>query len=74
MDCNSGSRGLTDAGSVPAVVTLGTVGDAVIAQQPGPRRFTPQADAADARLEVRRAALTVRAALCNENTHTGGGA
>ena len=60
---------LTDAGSVPAVVALGTVRNAVIAQQPGPRSFTPQTNAADARLEVCRAALTVRAALCRKDAH-----
>ena len=32
---------LTDAGTMPAVVALWTVGDAVITQQPGPWCFTP---------------------------------
>lgn len=60
---------LTDAGSVPAVVALGTVRNAVIAQQPGPWSFTPQTNAADARLEVCCAALTVWAALCRKDAH-----
>jgi len=54
-----GVKVLTDAGSVIAVVSLRTVGDAVIAKQPGPRHFTPETHTADARLEVCRAALTV---------------
>lgn len=46
----------------------GTGRDTVVTQQPGLRRFTPQTDAADARLEVRRAALAVGAALCGGET------
>ncbi len=62
-------KALTDAGSVPAVVATGTVRDAVITQQPGPRHFTPQADTADACLQVCCAALTVGTALCRKDTH-----
>lgn len=61
---------LTDADSMPAVVSLGTVGDAVVAVEPGPGLFAPQADAAHAGLQVGRAALAVRAALCTKHTHT----
>ncbi len=50
---------LTDAGSMPAIVALGTVGDAVITQQPRPRHLTPQTNTADACLQVCCAALTV---------------
>lgn len=57
---------LTEAGSVPAVVVRGAAGDAVVTQQPITCRFAPQADAADARLEVSGAALTVWAAPCSE--------
>lgn len=59
---------LTEAGSVPAVVVLGAAGDTVVAQQPITCHFAPQADAADARLEVSGAALTVWAAPCSEQT------
>lgn len=61
MKRNIGSRikVLTDAGSVPPIVAPGTVGDAVITQQPGPRHYTPQTNTANARPEVCRAALTV---------------
>lgn len=55
---------LTEAGAVPAVVVWGATGDAVVAQQPITCHFAPQADAADARLEVSGAALTVRIAPC----------
>lgn len=61
-------RVLTEAGSVPAVVARGATGDAVVAQQPITCHSAPQADAADARLEVSRAALTVRAAPCGEES------
>lgn len=61
-------RVLTDAGSVPRIMIGGAERDAVIAKQPRPRRFAPQAHAADASLEVRRAALAVGAALCGGKT------
>lgn len=48
---------------MPAVVSPGTVGDAVVPQEPHPRSSAPQTDATRPRLEVRRAALAVRAAL-----------
>lgn len=52
-------RMASDAGSMPAVVALGTVGDAVIAKQPRPRHLTPQTNTADACLQVCCTALTV---------------
>lgn len=61
---------LTEAGSVPAVVVWGAAGDTVVAQQPITCHFAPQADAADARLEVSGAALTVWAAPCGEEQGT----
>lgn len=61
---------LTEAGPVPAVVVRGAAGDAVVAQQPITCHFAPQADAADARLEVGGAALTVWAAPCSEEEST----
>lgn len=57
---------LTEAGSVPAVAVWGAAGGTVVAQQPITGHFAPQADAADARLEVSGAALTVWAAPCSE--------
>lgn len=54
---------LTEAGAVPAVVSPGTVGDAAVPQEPHPRSFAPQTDAAVPRLQVRHATLTVGAAL-----------
>lgn len=54
---------LTEAGAVPAVVSAGTVRDAAVPQEPHPRSFAPQTDTGEPRLQVRHAALTVRAAL-----------
>lgn len=44
---------VTEAGVVPAVVSPGTVGDAVVPQEPHLRSFAPQTDTAHPRLEVR---------------------
>lgn len=49
----------SDAGSMPAIVALGTMGDTVITQQQRPRHLTPQTHTADACLQVCCAALTV---------------